>query len=335
VGGGVRPAAHRCDLVEQTFAEAIVGEEPIVAESLAERVYAGDIGGYHFACGGFVQAALSGVEVALWDLRGKELDAPVHELLGGGRTESLVPYASTMYVTEWGQDPAEPVAETADEGFTAAKIKIGCGADGDLEHVATASEHLGEDVYLIADYNDNYTPRQAIRSIEALAECDLTWAEGPVPPENLPGYREIKRHTDVPLAAGEAHFGRFEFKRLVDERLMDVIQPNLGRCSGFVEARFLANLAITENVLVQPHIWNSAVGTAAAVQFAASFPDYPYAADLLPEPVLFEFDRSENPLRDDLLVDPLDPTGGSLDVPQELGLGVTVGEDAVEQHRTN
>ena len=100
MGGSVRPAAHRCDLIEETFAEAIVGEEPIVAESLAERVYAGDIGGYHFARGGFVQAALSGVEVALWDLRGKELDAPVHELLGGGRTESLVPYASTMYVTE-------------------------------------------------------------------------------------------------------------------------------------------------------------------------------------------------------------------------------------------
>jgi len=240
-----------------------------------------------------------------------------------------------MYVTEWGQDPAEPVAEAADEGFTAAKIKIGRGVDGDLERVATASEHLGEDVHLIADYNDNYTPRQAIRSIEALAECDLTWAEEPVPPENLSGYREIKRHTDVPLAAGEAHFGRFEFKRLVDERLVDVIQPNLGRCSGFAEARFLANLATTENVLVQPHIWNSAVGTAAAVQFAASLPDYPYAADLLPEPVLFEFDRSENPLRDDLLVNPLDPTGGSLDVPQELGLGVTVGEDAVEQYRTN
>ena len=227
------------------------------------------------------------------------------------------------------------MAEAADEGFTAAKIKIGRGVDGDLERVATASEHLGEDVHLIADCNDNYTPRQAIRSIEALAEYDLTWAEEPVPPENLSGYREIKRHTDVTLAAGEAHFGRFEFKRLVDEQLVDVIQPNLGRCSGFAEARFLANLATTENVLVQPHIWNSAVGTAAAVQFAASLPDYPYAADLLPEPVLFEVDRSENPLRDGLLVDPLDPTGGSLDVPQELGLGVTVDEDAVEQYRTN
>ena len=334
-GEAFAPPRTVATLVEETFAEAIVGEEPIVAESLAERVYAGDIGGYHFARGGFVQAALSGVEVALWDLRGKKLDAPVHELLRGERTESLVPYASTMYVTEWGQDPTKPMAEAADEGFTAAKIKIGRGVDDDLERVATAREHLGEDAHLMVDYNGNYTPRQAIRSIEALAKYGVTWAEEPVPPENLSGYREIKHHTDVPLAAGEAHFGRFEFKRLVDERLVDVIQPNLGRCGGFAEARFLAKLATTENVLVRPHVWNSAVGTAAAVQFAASLPDYPHAADLLPEPMLFEFDRSENPLRDDLLVNPLDPTGGNLDVSQEPGLGVTVDEDAVEQYRAN
>jgi D-galactarolactone cycloisomerase len=337
IGWGEASAPPRtvATLVEEDFADAIVGAEPVAAKSLAERVYAGDIGGYHFGRGGFVQAALSGVEVALWDLLGKERNAPVHELLGGRRTDSLVPYASTMYVTEWGEDPAKPMAEATDEGFTAAKIKIGRNLDDDVERVATAREHLGENAHLMVDYNGNYTPRQAIRSIEALAEYDVTWAEEPVPPENLSGYREIKRHTDVPLAAGEAHFSRFEFKRLVDERLVDVIQPNLGRCGGFAEARFLAKLATTENVLVRPHVWNSAVGTVAAVQFAASLPDYPHAADLVPEPVLFEFDRSENPLRDDLLVDPLDPTDGSLAVPKESGLGITVDEEAVEQYRAN
>jgi D-galactarolactone cycloisomerase len=334
-GEAFAPPRSVARLIEETIADPIVGTDPIVAESLAERVYTGDIGSYHFGRGGFAQAALSGVELALWDLRGKEHGTPIHELLGGERTESLVPYASTMYITEWGEDPAEPMEKAVAEGFTAAKIKIGRGVEDDVHRTATAREHLGDDAHLMVDYNGNYTPAQAIRSIETIAEYDITWAEEPVPPENYSGYREIQRRTDVPLAAGEAHFGRFEFEHLVSERCVDVIQPNLGRCGGFAEARFLAKLATTHNVAVRPHVWNSAVGTAAAVQFAASLSMYPHNPETIPEPVLFEFDRSENPLREELLTEPLDPTGGSLDVPQGPGLGVTVDKDAVEQYRVN
>lgn len=320
-------------LVEEVFADAVVGESPLAATSLAERVYAGEIGAYHTGREAFTQCALTGVEVAMWDLRGKRLGTPVHELLGGRRAESVVPYASTMYVTEWDQDPVEPMEAAADEGYTAAKIKIGRGVDDDRYRVETAREVLGDAAHLMVDYNGNYTPTQAIRSIRALEPYDLTWVEEPVPPENLSGYHEIKDHVDVPLAAGEAHFGRFEFKRLIDDRLVDVVQPNLGQCGGFAEARFLAKLATTENVLVRPHVWNSGVGVAAALQFAASLPDYPSAAGMAPEPVLFEFDRSENPLRHDILDVPFDATGGELSVPREPGLGISVDEDAVERYR--
>jgi len=238
-----------------------------------------------------------------------------------------------MYVTESERDPAEPMREAVAEGFTAAKIKIGSGLEDDRERARIAREHLGEDGYLMVDYNGNYTPGQAARSIEALAEFDLTWAEEPVPPENLSGYRELNEAVDVPLAAGEAHASRFEFKQLIDDRLVDVIQPNLGRCGGFAEARFLARLATTENVVVRPHVWNSGVGVAAALQFAASLPTYPHAPRCIPEPVLFEFDRSENPLRHELLVDPFDPAGGDLAVPDEPGLGIDVDTDAVARYR--
>ena len=335
VGWGEAFASPRATaaLIEDVFADVVTGLSPVAAESLAERVYTGDIGGYQVGREAFTQCALTGVETAMWDLRGRALGEPIHKLLGGLRTESVVPYASTMYVTEWGQDPAEPMEAAADEGFTAAKIKIGRGVEDDVHRVETAREILGENAHIMIDYNGNYTPRQAIESIHALESYDLTWVEEPVPPENFSGYREIKDHVDVPLAAGEAHFGRFEFKRLIDDRLVDVIQPNLGQCGGFAEARFLAKLATTENVLVRPHVWNSGVGTAAALQFAASLPDYPNAPDMAAEPVLFEFDRSENPLRHDILERPLDPTDGSLAVPQEPGLGVTVDEDAVESYR--
>ena len=335
VGWGEAFAAPRAvaALIEDVFADEIRGSSPIAAESLADRVYTGDIGGYHAAREALAQSALSGVEVAMWDLRGKAVGKPIHELLGGRRVESVVPYASTMYITEWGQDPAEPMREAAAEGFTAAKIKIGRGREDDRERVETAREILGEDAHLMVDYNGNYTPRQAIASIRDLEPYDLTWVEEPVPPEDFSGYREVGERVDAPLAAGEAHYGRFEFARLLREGLVDVIQPNLGRCGGFAEARFVAKLATTANAIVRPHVWNSAVGTAAALQFAASVSTYPHAEGAVPDPVLFEYDRSENPLRDDLLETPLDPTGGTLAVPQSPGLGVEVDEAAVERYR--
>lgn len=334
-GEAFAPPRTVATLVEEVFADEVVGRSPWDADGLADEVYTGDIGGYHFGREGFVQAALSGVEVAMWDLLGKQVEAPVHEVLGGRSRSSVTPYASTMYFTQWEQEPAEPVRAAREAGFTAAKLKLGGGVEDDVERVATAREVLGEDAHVMVDFNGNYTPLQAVESIRALAEYDLTWVEEPVPPENWSGYRTVGSKTDVPLAAGEAHFGRFEFTDLVEEGIVDIVQPNLGRCGGFAQARYVARTATTENVLVRPHVWNSAVGTVAALQFLATVPSYPHASAVDPTPVLFEFDRSENPLRDDLLVDPLDPTGGSLAVPDDPGLGVEIDEATLDRYRVD
>lgn len=332
-GEAFAPPRTVTTLVAEVFSDAVVGLTPWDAEGLADEVYTGEIGGYHFGREAFTQAALTGVEVALWDLRGKHLGKPVRDILGGESRETVTPYASTMYITEWDQDPAEPIEAAVEEGFTAAKLKIGRNVDDDVHRVRTARELLGDDADVMVDYNGNYTPTQALRSIRALEEFDLTWVEEPVPPENLSGYREIAEKTDVPLAAGEAHFGRFEFTKLVREGIVDIVQPNLGRCGGFAEARYIARTATTENVLVRPHVWNSGVGVAAALQFLATVPSYPHGTDASPETVLFEFDRSENPLRHELLEDSFDPTGGTLSVPEQPGLGIEVDEAAIERYR--
>ena len=315
--------------IETLFLDDVVGMDPFDVESLAERSYTDP---YHFGESVFVQSAVSAIDVACWDIIGKEVGRPVHRLLGGRERTTLTPYASTMYFTEEDRDVAEPIEQAVDEGFTAAKIKIGSGVDDDVRRVRTAREVLGDDATLMVDVNGNYRPEQAVRTAKAIAEYDIAWMEEPVPPENRSGYRDVKRKIDVPIAAGEAHYGRFEFKRLIDDRAVDIVQPNLARCGGLSEARTIAKLATTENVGVRPHIWNSAVGLAAAVQFAASVSDYPHTRNI-PDPMLVEFDRSENPLRTELLEDPFDPTGGTLDVPQRPGLGITVDEDAVERYR--
>lgn len=332
-GEAFAPPRTVATLVEEMFADEIVGLSPWDANRLADEVYTGEIGGYHFGREAFVQSALTGIEVALWDLRGKHLGKPVRDILSGESRETVTPYASTMYITEWEQDPAEPVNAAVEEGFTAAKLKIGRGVDDDIYRVETARNILGDDADIMVDYNGNYTPTQALRSIRALEEYDLTWVEEPVPPENLNGYREIGDKTDVPLAAGEAHFGRFEFTELIQNGIVDIVQPNLGRCGGFSEAQYIARLATTENVLVRPHVWNSGIGVAAALQFLATVPSYPHSTDASPETVLFEFDRSENPLRHELLEEPFDPTGGTIAVPDAPGLGIAVDEAAVEEYR--
>ncbi len=326
-GEALAPPRSVATVVDEVVCPHVEGRDPHEVETLAERLYAG---AYHVARGALTQCALSAVDIALWDILGKEAGEPVYRLLGGDGSREIVPYASTAYITEWGEDPAESVREAVDEGFAAAKLKIGRSVEDDVERVAAAREVMGDDARIMVDCNGNYRPKQAVRSAEALAPYDLTWFEEPIPPEDFEGYRYLRERVDVPIAAGEAHYSRFEFDRLLD--VVDVVQPDLCRAGGFSESRVIAKLATTRNVAVRPHVWNAGVGVAAALQYAASLPAYPHVENE-PGPFLFEFDRSPNPLRDELLEEPFDPTGGTLEVPSEPGLGVTVDEDAVERYR--
>jgi D-galactarolactone cycloisomerase len=328
-GEALAPPRSTATVVDEVVRPHVEGTDPYEVETLGDRLYAG---AYSVARGALVQSARSAVDIALWDVLGRATGEPIHRLLGGGAPDDVVPYASTMYITAWGEDPAEPIRRAVDEGFTAAKLKIGRSVEDDVERVATAREILGDDAHLMVDCNGNYRPKQAVRSVEALAPYDLTWYEEPLPPEDFDGYEYLTGRVDVPIAAGEAHYGRFEYERLLD--VVDVVQPDLCRAGGFSGARFVARMATTANVAVRPHVWNGGVGLAAAVQFTASLPDYPHT-DNPPEPTLFEFDRSPNPLREELIESPFDPTGGSLAVPTEPGLGVTVDEDAVERYRVD
>jgi D-galactarolactone cycloisomerase len=330
-GEAFAPGSVVSAVLEELFIERVIGIDPFEVGSLAVESYTDP---YHFGGSVFVQSTLSGLDIALWDIIGKAVEKPIYRLLGGTQCDTLLPYASTMYFIEAAQDPRDPIRSAVDEGFTAAKIKIGTGTDEDVARVEAAREILPDDARLMVDINGNYRPRQAIRTANAIARYDITWIEEPVPPENLSGYREVRRHIDVPIAAGEAHYGRFAFKQLIDDRLVDVVQPNLGRCGGLSEARLIGAMATTENVAVRPHVWNSGVGLAAAIQFAASLSNYPHTRNV-PDPMMVEFDRSDNPLRTEILETPFDPSGGVLDVPQEYGLGITIDETAVEQYRSD
>lgn len=328
-GEAFAPPRTTATLVEELLTERLVGSDPRSVERLCESSYTDP---YHFGGSAFLQTAVSGVEIACLDLIGRETGTPIHRLIGGAQRTELTPYASTMYYSATDRDIGKPIETAVAEGFDAVKIKLGRDPESDVERARTARERLGDSGHLMVDFNGNYRPHQAISVIESLEPFDLTWVEEPVPPENRSGYRTLAEKTSVPIAAGEAHFNRFEFKRLVDDGAVDVLQPNVTRCGGLTEASRIADLATTENVMVRPHVWNGGVGLAAAVQFAATVPAYPHSVRS-PQPFLFEFDRGENPLRTDVLADTIDPSGGVLSVPDDPGLGIEIDETAVERYR--
>lgn len=328
-GEAFGPPRTLSTLISELLEDIVVGMDPFEVESLCERNYAGL---YHFGSSGLMQSAISGIDIALWDLLGREMGKSVAELLGGRNRTEVTPYASTMYITDWEEDPAEPIEAAVEEGFTAAKIKIGRNPDDDLHRVQIAREILGDEATLMVDCNGNYRPEQAIRVTRTLEPFDIYWLEEPVPPENHSGYREVGRAVDIPIAAGEAAYARFDFQELIQDRTIDIAQPDVCKCGGLSEARFIGKLATIENVHVSPHVWTGAVGLAASLQYAATLPSYPHSTNV-PDPFFFEFDRADNGLREDLLVDPFDPTDGVLEIPTGPGLGIEIDDRTVAEYR--
>lgn len=324
------PPRVLASIIDEIIAEWVIGEEPAAVGSLSERAYSSL---YHFSSGGLLQAAISALDIALWDLRGKAADQPIYELIGERNREAVSPYASTMYFTPKDRDPAEPVERAVEAGFDAVKIKLGRSLEEDLERVRTAREVL-DDGTLLVDCNGNYRADQAIRLAAAIEPFDIGWLEEPVSPENVAGYQEVREATSIPIAGGEAALTRFQFKRLLDDRAIDIAQPDVCMCGGLTEATTIADMAATENVGVSPHCWMGGVGLVATLHLAVTLPRYPHA-DHEPEPPWLEVDRAENPLRTELLATPLDLTSPSIAPPDGPGLGITVDADAVERYRVD
>lgn len=291
--------------------------------------------GYHRTTGGLHVFALSGVDIALWDAWGRTLGISVGRLLGGRARESVTAYASTGYAT-----PdldlevySDSVAAAVEEGFSGAKVKIGMGLGKDRERAVAAREQLGPERHLMVDFNASYTADAARRSIEAISDLEVSWAEEPLPPEDLAGLRRL-RELRVPLSGGEALCTRQGFREVVSERLLDIVQPDVCKCGGITEAHAIADLARTWNVRVSPHTWGTAIGQAATLQFMASVPDYPHTRHA-PDPLWFEFDRGPNRLREDLLEEPFVLKGGEVTIPDGPGLGVEIDVDVVDALRIN
>lgn len=285
--------------------------------------------GYHNGDGGALFSAVSAIDVATWDALGHTLGRSVGRLLGGRARDHVTAYASTGFTTETNDlgEFTEMVRRAVDGGFPAAKIKLGLGMPKDRPRAEATREALGPDGALMIDLNGNCTADVVVRTVDRLRDLDPYWVEEPVPPQDIPGLREI-RPLGVPVALGEALYGRQSFRTPIADRLTDIVQPDVAKLGGLTEARAVTELARAFGVRVSPHCWGGAVAQAATLQLLAALPPYPHV-DNAPDPTWFELDRSYNPLRDELITEPFTAREGRIDIPDMPGLGVTVDEQAL------
>ncbi|WP_426955378.1 mandelate racemase/muconate lactonizing enzyme family protein [Muricoccus radiodurans] len=287
---------------------------------------------YHFGTQNGLMALLSGLDMAVHDALGKESGLPAHALIGGRARDRVPVYGSGGYFTA---DPALGLAVQLPRfrDFAACKIKIGRGVADDVARVRMTREALGSEMRIAVDANGNYGIDQVLASMRAIAGFGIDWYEEPLSPLDEEGYRALLPRREIPVATGEALYTAFAFDRLLAPRAIDIAQPDLALCGGLSQGRLIGQLCTLRHARLSPHVWGTGLGLAAAVQLVAAQPAYPAVLDSEADPPWVEYDIAENPLQDDLLVNPLRPVGGHIAVPDAPGLGVEVDRAALERFR--
>ena len=314
------------------LARYITGQDPFRIEHHFQEMYRRAF----YAGGEVLNSAISGVETALWDIKGKALDVPVYELLGGRTRERIKLYANGWY--EQGMSPdqfAEAARKTIRLGFKGLKFNPWGRRPGidfyrlensvlnaGSEAVEAVRDAVGPDVDLFIDCNGIFqTTGNAIRAARSIEEFDIGFLEEPVPHENLDEMAYVRSKVSMPVATGERLFTPFAFQQLLERQGADIVQPDMSHCGGMLSAHKIAAIADSHYAAFTPHNPNGEVSYAAAVQMAACVPNFFALEHFPPEP--WRFDVCENEMKVD---------DGWLEIPDRPGLGVKFNEEAALEH---
>jgi D-galactarolactone cycloisomerase len=314
--------------VVQSVTPWLIGEDPLRTDYLWQMVYARlrDHGQK-----GVVIEGISGIDIALWDIKGKHFGVPVHRLMGGPLRTEVQAYATGLYRRKSG-DPLRYLAEEAAgyvaEGFRAVKLKVGFGVEEDAAVTRAVREAIGPDIALMVDANHAYDTVAAIRLGRMIEPYDIGWFEEPVPPQDLAGYRAVKAALSIPVAGGECEYTRFGFRDVLTSQAIDILQPDTCAAGGLSECKKIADMAEAFGVRFNPHVWGTGIAIAASLQLLAVSPTHT-PLSLAPLQPLLEFDRTEHPIRQALLAQPIEHTNGIVRVPDGPGLGIEVDRDAL------
>ncbi|MHA0914625.1 mandelate racemase/muconate lactonizing enzyme family protein [Kosakonia cowanii] len=306
------------ELITQLFAPLLTGQSPFASQVLNARMYdamrdRGHITGYHID-------ALAAVDIALWDLKGQILNQPVYQLLGGAFRDQIPCYVSGL------PEPDLPARcalalRWQQKGFNAIKLALGYGVQQDIENVRAIRDALGPQASLFLDAHWNYSVAQAAELANALHPLGVGFLEAPLLPEDIAGHRELRAKSPLPIALGETERTRYQFKPFIEQRAMDIVQPDVGR-TGITELMHIASLAQTWNLQVAPHL---SVGLGPCI--AASI----HVAAALPNLFMLEYQPPVFELANQLLDTPLVCEAGHYTLPQGAGLGIAINEARVRE----
>ncbi len=327
-GPGTVALANRT-IVEQVIQPMVLGMDPMDRDVIWHKVY--NLLRDHGQKGMPMQS-LSGVDIALWDIAGKVANLPLHKLIGGAHRTDVPCYGYGMMLRE------EPVADLAarfedeaaairDMGFAATKMKVGFGPRPDVTLCAAVRRGVGDGFRFMVDANHCYTTSDAFYVGRALEELDAYWFEEPIAPEDHDGYRELRAGLKVNISGGEAEFNRWGWRAILENRGLDIAQPEVCALGGISEYLRVLALCHAHFTPVVNHVWGSAIAVATNLHLLAAMPPLP--GGLHPWEPMLEFDTTDNRFRDDLLTDPLDiqrqvgAADGRVSIPQGPGIGVT------------
>ena len=326
------PAAVNRSIIDNVFKAVLIGRDPFDVEVLWEELY-NKIKDYGLS--GFSISSISGIDIALWDLIGKATNQPIHKLIGGAFRTQLQAYATGLYFKDMNKLNEEAVAEAkgyVTQGFKAIKMKIGLGSiTKDIDRVAAVRDAIGPDVHLMVDANHCFNVPQAIAMGRELQKLDIYWFEEPISPEDLDGYVEVTGKLDMAIAGGENEFTKFGFRRILERRAMDIVQPDVCAAGGITECKKIAALAQASSIQCVPHAWGTAIGLAATMHYLASLPFTPPC--LVPVPPMLEYEQTFNPFRDELSSTDLTHKGGFVTVPNGPGLGIEINREVLERYK--
>lgn len=325
-------------IVEKVIQPMVLGDDPLDRDVIWHKVY--NLLRDHGQKGMPMQA-LSGVDIALWDIAGKVAGLPLHKLIGGAHRDRVRAYGYGMMLKR--ESVADHVVRFRDEaaaildmGFTATKMKVGLGPRDDVRLCQAVAAAVGDRGLFMVDANHCYTTSDAFHVGRALEELGAYWFEEPVAPEDLDGYRELRAGLKVNISGGEAEFNRWGWRQILENRGLDIAQPEVCALGGVSEYLRVLALCHAHFTPVINHVWGSAIAVATNLHLLAAMPPLP--GGLNPWEPMLEFDTTDNRFRDDLLTEPLNIQAqvaagdGTVAVPTGPGLGVTPDRDFLKHY---
>ena len=328
------PAAVTQAAIDSFYAPLLIGRDPLQNEAAWQHCWRASL---DFARKGIMMGAMSGLDMALFDLKGKLLGVSASELMGGRLRDRVDCYATGMYYKDVPEDELldgilREAAGYVESGYRALKIKVGKNLPFDKRLIRELrNQHPG--VRLMADSNHAFDLPEAVEIGRVLDACNYSWFEEPLSPQHPQLFRQLADKIDTPIATGECEQTRWGFDSLLAAGGVDILQPDLAYCGGPTEALKIRAIASARGINVIPHAWGTMLNLAAALHFLAS--TYLEPGRLEASTPLLETDRTPNPMRDEMYAVALEICDGQVVVPSAPGLGVEPDRHALERFCIN